>query len=266
MKIATFNANGIRSAFKKDWAKFMLELNVDIICVQELKAQAIDLNINLDLDLNAAHLLDGYYFWGQYAQKKGYSGVGIFSKKMPQKIIYGIDSAEFAPFNNEGRYIQACFDTFDVASVYFPSGTSGNERIQAKFAFQEAIYTYLQQQKHKNILVCGDFNIAHQQIDLKNWKSNLKKSGFLPEERAFFSQLLQNGYHDVFRELYPNLNAYTWWSQRSGAYDKDVGWRIDYHIASQSMAKHVSDIIIYKQPKFSDHAIVVADIDKNVII
>jgi exodeoxyribonuclease-3 len=208
----------------------------------------------------STNLIDGYYFWGHYAQKKGYSGVGIFSKKLPNSIIYGINQENFALFNQEGRYIQANFDDFCIISSYFPSGSSSEDRIIAKFDFLDVIYPHLLDlSKKQEVIICADFNIAHNEIDLKNWKGNLKNAGFLPQERKFVTDITQNGYVDVFRKLYPNEHAYTWWSQRGQAYNNNVGWRIDYHLSTTKMADLCKNVTIHKEPRLSDHAMVIAN-------
>ena len=270
MKIATFNANGIRSAFNKGFADVVKNLNLDIICVQELKAQAPDLKINTDMhlyyeDYNPAksasiNLIDGYYFWGHYAQKKGYSGVGIFSKILPNSIIYGINHENFSLFNQEGRYIRANFDNFSIISSYFPSGSSSEDRIIAKFNFLDVIYSYLLNlAKQQEVIICADFNIAHNEIDLKNWKGNLKNAGFLPKERQFITDITKEVYTDIFRKIYRNEHAYTWWSQRGQAYNNNVGWRIDYHLSTNKIANLCSEITIHKELRLSDHAMVIAN-------
>ncbi len=276
MKIASFNANGLRAALKKGVADFINQQEFDIICIQELKAQPLDLNLpdkmhtyHVDdkVEYNLGNLIPGYYFCGQYAQKKGYSGVGIFSKHKPQIITYGIQDEKFQPFNLEGRYIQINFNNlpqpFDdlcLVNCYFPSG-SVESKLQSKFDFLDIIYPHLikLQQQHENLILCGDINIAHNEIDLKNWKGNLKNPGFLPQERQWITKLLANGYNDILRMHNPDKQIYTWWSQRGQAFNNDVGWRIDYHFLSNNLVKSCKNIIVYKQPRFSDHAIVVAE-------
>ena len=200
--------------------------------------------------------LRGYF---HFAAKKGYSGVGIYSRQEPTEVIVGFGVPEF---DAEGRYVELRFDSPDVKrsiiSCYFPSGSSGEERQQAKFRFLEAIYPHLQQLKsEREFVLCGDVNIAHQAIDLKNWKSNQKNSGFLPEERAWMTKLLgDGGLVDVYRQLHPATTdeAYTWWSNRGQAYAKNVGWRLDYHLATPAWAARARHVSIYKDEKFSDHA------------
>ncbi len=254
LRIITANLNGIRSAAKKgffDWVKIQ---DPDILCIQELKAQEAD----LDGALLAPHDYQGFF---QYAEKKGYSGVGLYSKKKPDSIKIGFDDGEF---DAEGRYVEARFGNLIVISAYFPSGSSAPERQEAKFRFLDIFMPHLIQLKAEGleIVLCGDINIAHQEIDLKNWKGNIKNSGFLPEERDWMSKLFNDiGYVDVYRSLHPHTTdeCYTWWSQRGQAYAKNVGWRIDYQIATPKMAASAQRVEIYKAEKFSDHAPLIVD-------
>ncbi|MBU3600078.1 exodeoxyribonuclease III [Polynucleobacter sp. 30F-ANTBAC] len=258
LRIITANLNGIRSASKKgffDWVKIQ---NPDILCIQELKAQEAD----LDDSLLAPH---GYHGFFQYAQKKGYSGVGLYSKKKPDQVKIGFDDGEF---DGEGRYVEARFGKLIVISAYFPSGSSAPERQEAKFRFLDIFMPHLMKLKAEGleIVLCGDVNIAHQEIDLKNWKGNIKNSGFLPEERDWMTKLLTEiGFVDVYRFLHPNTtdDCYTWWSQRGQAYAKNVGWRIDYHIATAGIAHTAERSEIYKTEKFSDHAPLIIDYKPN---
>ncbi len=220
--------------------------------MQEVKAQAADVQGQFEQLGNRT----GYF---HFAEKKGYSGVGIYTKQTPSDVIVGFGSAEF---DTEGRYVELRFDGLGVKrsiiSCYFPSGSSGEERQQAKFRFLAEMYPHLNRlQNERDFIVCSDVNIAHQQIDLKNWKSNQKNSGFLPEERAWMTQLLTTGgLVDVYRQLHPNATdeAYTWWSNRGQAYAKNVGWRLDYQLATQALANKAQSVQIYKGEKFSDHA------------
>jgi len=231
----------------------MAQTRMDCICVQELKAQAADVQGRFE----ALAGLRGYF---QFAQKKGYSGVGIYSRHEPSEVIVGYGSQEF---DAEGRCVELCFDTpkrrLSILSAYFPSGSSGEERQQAKYRFLAEFHPYLMQRMAgRELIVCGDLNIAHQAIDLKNWRSNQKNSGFLPEERAWLSQLLQPAgpLVDVYRHLCPDATdaCYTWWSNRGNAYANNVGWRLDYHLATPALAQLARTQSIYKGEKFSDHA------------
>jgi exodeoxyribonuclease-3 len=220
--------------------------------VQEVKAQAPDVAGRFE---QLAGLQGHFHF----AEKKGYSGVAIYTRHAPSDVIVGWDGGEF---DAEGRYVELRFDTpqrkFSIISSYFPSGSSGEERQQAKFRFLAGIDPHLVAlKKQREFILCGDVNIAHHEKDLKNWKGNLKNSGFLPEERAWMTRLLSEvGLVDVYRHLQPDATdaSYTWWSNRGQAYAKNVGWRIDYHLATPAMAALARTERIYKDEKFSDHA------------
>jgi exodeoxyribonuclease-3 len=251
-KLTSLNLNGIRSAASKGLEAWLNIARPDCICVQEVKAQAPDVHGRFE----SLAGLNGYF---HFAQKKGYSGVGIYTRHEPSEVLIGYDSPEF---DAEGRYVELRFDTptskRSIISCYFPSGSSGEERQQAKFRFLEGFYPHLNRLKtEREFVLCGDVNIAHKEIDLKNWKSNRKNSGFLPEERAWMTQLLNEaGVVDVYRQLHPTATdeAYTWWSNRGQAYAKNVGWRLDYHLATEALAAGAVATAIYKGEKFSDHA------------
>jgi exodeoxyribonuclease-3 len=252
MRIITINLNGIRSASSKGFYDWLAKQDADIVCLQELKAQAADMTAQM----LAPH---GYHGYFHYAEKKGYSGVGIYSREQPQRVISGLGIAEF---DAEGRYICADFAGFSVVSVYLPSGSSGEERQAVKFKFMAAFLPHLKKLRAsgRDALICGDWNIAHKEIDLKNWRGNKKNSGFLPEERAWLTALFDEvGFVDVFRRVHPELEAYTWWSNRGQAWAKDVGWRIDYQIASPGIAALAKAASIYKAQRFSDHAPLIID-------
>jgi len=251
-KLTSLNLNGIRSASSKGLPAWVSQTAPDCICVQEVKALAGDVLGRFEkmADLN------GYF---HFAQKKGYSGVGVYTRQEPTDVRVGFGHPGF---DAEGRYVELRFDSGQVKrsiiSCYFPSGSSGEERQQAKFKFLEEIYPHLQRLKvEREFVLCGDVNIAHQAIDLKNWKSNQKNSGFLPDERAWMTKLLSGGgLVDVYRQLHPTATeeAYTWWSNRGQAYAKNVGWRLDYHLATPAWAETARSVTIYKDQKFSDHA------------
>ena len=251
-KLTSLNLNGIRSASSKGLQAWVSQTAPDCICVQEVKALAADVLGRFEqmADLN------GYF---HFAQKKGYSGVGVYTRQEPTDVRVGFGHPEF---DAEGRYVELRFDSGQlkrsIISCYFPSGSSGEGRQQAKFRFLDAFYPHLLQMKTKReFVLCGDVNIAHQAIDLKNWKSNQKNSGFLPEERAWMTKLLhEGGLVDVYRQLHPTATdeAYTWWSNRGQAYAKNVGWRLDYHLATPAWAQTARNAVIYKGEKFSDHA------------
>lgn len=251
-KLTSLNLNGIRSATTKGLEAWLAGLNPDCICVQEVKAQAADVQGRFE----SLAGLNGYF---QFAEKKGYSGVGVYTRHEPSDVIVGYQSAEF---DLEGRYVELRFDTpsakRSIISSYFPSGSSGEDRQLAKYRFLAEMYPHLQRLKaEREFVLCGDINIAHQEIDLKNFKGNRKNSGFLPEERAWMTQLLDDaGLVDVYRHLHPATTdeAYTWWSNRGQAYAKNVGWRLDYHLATPALASGARTAAIYKGEKFSDHA------------
>ena len=251
-KLTSLNLNGIRSATSKGLEAWLTQAQPDCICVQEVKAQAADIAGKFD----ALAGLKGHF---HFAEKKGYSGVAVYTRLEPSDVIVGFDGGEF---DTEGRWVELRFDTprrkHSIISSYFPSGSSGEERQQAKFRFLDLMYPHLRALKaERDFILCGDINIAHQEIDLKNFKGNRKNSGFLPEERAWMGKLLTDGgLVDVYRQLKPTAtdDCYTWWSNRGQAYAKNVGWRLDYHLATPAMAALARTSYIYKDQKFSDHA------------
>ncbi|MBB2483610.1 exodeoxyribonuclease III [Mitsuaria sp. WAJ17] len=261
MRFITANLNGIRSAATKGFFDWLPQQQADAVGVQEVKAQ----HEHVDQVFCSPGSLKGHF---HYAQKKGYSGVGLYTRDEPSDIITGIGVQEF---DDEGRYIEKRFDKpgrkLSLISCYFPSGSSGEDRQQAKFRFLAAIYPHLMALKgQREFILVGDINIAHKEADLKNWKGNLKNSGFLPEERAWVTQLIdpaQGGLVDVYRQLQPDTTdtCYTWWSNRGQAYAKNVGWRLDYHFATPQLAALALRESIYKDQKFSDHAPLTIDYD-----
>ncbi len=256
MRVISLNLNGIRSAVSKGLLPWLAEQRADVICVQELKAQQPDMTPEMLAP-------DGYAGYFHYAEKKGYSGVGIYCMHKPDAVIEGLGIAEF---DSEGRYLEAQFGNLSVVSVYLPSGSSGEERQAVKFKFMAAFLPHLQalRASGREVLLCGDWNIAHTEKDLKNWRGNKKNSGFLPEERAWLTQVFgEVGFVDVFRRLHPELEdeAYTWWSNRGQAWAKNVGWRIDYHIATPALAAKAKSASVYKEQRFSDHAPLTIDYD-----
>ena len=256
MRIISVNLNGIRSAVSKGLLDWLPQQRADIVCVQELKAQTADMSAAM---LNPP----GYYGYFHYAEKKGYSGVGLYGKLQPDAIIEGLGVPDI---DAEGRYLEARFGNLSVVSLYLPSGSSGEHRQAAKFAFMEHFYPHLARlaESGREVILCGDWNIAHREIDLKNWKSNQKNSGFLPEERAWLSKVFDElGWVDVYRHLHPEATgeAYTWWSNRGQAWAKNVGWRIDYHIATPAVAATATVASVYKEQRFSDHAPLIVDYD-----
>jgi exodeoxyribonuclease III len=256
LRLLTLNLNGIRSAATKGCFDWLATQNADVVCVQELKAQEADLT-------EALRSPAGYSGWFHCAEKKGYSGVGIYAKRAPDRVVAGIGNAEF---DAEGRYLRADWGNLSVISIYLPSGSSSPERQAAKFRFMEIFFPCLAAllAEGREIVLCGDWNIAHREIDLKNWKSNQKNSGFLPEERAWLSRVFDElGWVDVYRRLFPDVGgeAYTWWSNRGQAWAKNVGWRIDYQIATAGIAGKAKLAGVYKERRFSDHAPLMVDYD-----
>lgn len=251
-KIISANLNGVRSASQKGFFTWLAQQDADFVCVQELKAQAADMAPEL---LNP----NGFYGHFHYAEKKGYSGVGVYSKEKPDHVVVGFGDAQF---DAEGRYLRCDFGNLSIISVYLPSGSSSPERQVAKFDFMEVFFPHLRalQESGRELVICGDWNIAHQAIDLKNWKANQKNSGFLPEERDWLSRVFDElAYVDVHRQLDPREEQYTWWSNRGQAWAKNVGWRIDYQIASAGIAARARQVAVYKEQRFSDHAPLLID-------
>ncbi|MET0186674.1 MAG: exodeoxyribonuclease III [Achromobacter sp.] len=256
MRVISANLNGIRSAVNKGFLPWLAQQNADFVCLQELKAQAADMTAEM---LNP----DGCYGYFHYAEKKGYSGVGIIARKQPLQVIEGLGIPEI---DAEGRYIELVYDKLSVISLYLPSGSSGDHRQSAKFVFMEHFFAHLIDlaRRGREVILCGDWNIAHKEIDLKNWKGNLKNSGFLPEERAWLTRVFDElAWVDVYRRLYPEAtgDGYTWWSNRGQARANNVGWRIDYQIATANIAATATAASIYKTDRFSDHAPLTIDYD-----
>lgn len=253
MRVITFNANGIRAAERKGFFRWLVKQRFDVCCIQELKAQ----RDQLDERFYPRGLFTRYLS----AVKKGYAGVGIISRVDPECVTEGLDLQEF---DREGRYLEACYDGVAIASVYVPSGSAGPERQASKERFLRAFLPHLKklQRRKREYLLCGDWNIAHRPIDLKNWKSNQKNSGFLPHERAWLDEVFERaGLVDAFRRINQKPEQYTWWSQRGRAREKNVGWRIDYQIATPKLADKVKSAEIYTRENFSDHAPLVMDYD-----
>lgn len=261
MRLVSLNLNGIRSAASKGCVEWVENMSVDCMGVQELKAQALEVTGRFDQLAG----MPGHF---HYAQKKGYSGVGLYGREVPSDVRIGLGDAEF---DAEGRYVETRYDKpgrkLSLISCYFPSGSSGEERQNAKFRFLELIQPHLQAlQAEREFILMGDINIAHREIDLKNWKGNLKNSGFLPEERAWMTRLLDpagGGLVDVYRQLEPDTTdaCYTWWSNRGQARARNVGWRIDYQLATPGLAATARRASIYKDQWFSDHAPLTIDYD-----
>ena len=256
MRVISLNLNGIRSAASKGLYPWLENQNADLVCLQELKAQDADLSPEMR---NPPGLTGCFHC----AEKKGYSGVGIYTRRPPDRIVEGLGIPDI---DAEGRYLEAVFGNLSLISLYLPSGSSSEERQAAKFSFMERFMPHLETlvASGREVILCGDWNIAHKEIDLKNWKSNQKNSGFLPEERAWITEVFNRlGFVDVYRGLYPDHTgeAYTWWSNRGQAWAKNVGWRIDYQIATPGIAGKAKSAFVYKEQRFSDHAPLVVDYD-----
>jgi len=250
-KIVTYNVNGIRAALSKGWLEWVKTLNPDIICLQETKAQPEQLNLD-EFDLAGYH---NYWF---SAQKKGYSGVAIFSKTEPAHIEYGCG------FNDEeGRVLRADYGNVSVISVYMPSGTSGDQRLAFKMEWLAKFQAYIDKLKTQrpNLIISGDYNICHKAIDIHNPVSNAHSSGFLPEERAWIDSFMKSGFTDAFRHFNAQPHQYTWWSFRANARAKNLGWRIDYHLVSKPLENSLKNALILPEAKHSDHCPVILDVD-----
>lgn len=254
MRIITLNLNGIRSAAKKGLFGWLAKQKADVICLQEIRADR-------EVLAQAGFELAGYQSYFEVANKSGYSGVGIYTSVEPDEIV---TSLGFALADEEGRYLQLRWGKLIVASLYLPSGTSGEARQQLKFEFMEKYDPILDEQLHskQQWIICGDWNIAHKQIDLKNWRSNQKNSGFLPEERAWLDELFETkGWVDAFRVKNQEPDQYTWWSHRGRAWENNTGWRIDYQVVTPNLKKAIKQVAIYKEQRFSDHAPLIIDYD-----
>lgn len=255
MRIITLNVNGLRSAMSKGLADWLAQSKADVLCLQEVKLQEQSMTADLAL-------IAGYQGHFHFAQRPGYSGCAIFTRRVPDSLRRGFGSVEF---DAEGRYIQADYGDLSIISVYFPSGSSSPARQEAKFRFLAEFLPYMEalRQSNHEIILCGDINIAHQNIDLKNWKANQKNSGFTPEERAWLTAQLNTGWVDVHRRLAPDQEVYTWWSNRGAAYAKNVGWRIDYQLATPQVAHTARSASVFRENRFSDHAPLIVDYDWN---
>lgn len=254
MRIITLNVNGIRSAARKGLFEWLPKQRAEVVCVQETKAQEEQLT-------DAAFRPDKHHCFYFDARKKGYAGTALFTRVEPEDVIKGFGASEF---DGEGRYLEARFEHLSVVSLYLPSGSAGPERQASKDRFLKVFMPYLKslRRRKREYILCGDWNIAHQQIDLKNWKSNQKNSGFLPHERAWMDEIFGPcGFVDAFRMVDRRPEQYTWWSNRGHAWAKNVGWRIDYQIITPGLKDAVKKTSIYKDQRFSDHAPLVMDYD-----
>jgi exodeoxyribonuclease-3 len=254
LRVLTLNVNGIRSAAKKGLFPWLAAQKADVICLQEIKAQAADLE-------GGPFELKGFERHLHSAEKKGYAGVAVYARRKPQGVVMGFGVREF---DAEGRFLEANYGKLSVISLYLPSGSSGPHRQASKFRFLDKFFHHLKKLKNsgREIILCGDWNIAHKEIDLRNWRANRKNSGFLPEERDWLTKLFDEvGFVDVFRRLNTKPEQYTWWSNRGQAWAKNVGWRIDYHIATPGVAATARRESIYLKKRFSDHAPLIIDYD-----
>ena len=255
MKIISYNVNGIRAAIKKGFIDWLKTNPADIICLQEIKATKDD------VDLKQIHALGFETFWFS-AQKKGYSGVAVFTKTKPDNVVYGNGHG---PSDEEGRVIQLDFGDIRLVNAYFPSGTSGDERQQFKYQWLDEFYNYLDKlkKKHHKIILCGDYNIAHKEIDIHDPKGNKNSSGFLPDERSWMDRFLESGWVDTFRMLHLEPHRYSWWSQRFPSVRlNNKGWRIDYFTVTESLKKQITDADIFPDVKHSDHCPVYIELKK----
>lgn len=253
-RVISLNANGIRAASRKGFFEWMNKQNPDVVCIQETKAQVHQLT---DEMFSPA----GYYTYYEDAEKKGYSGTAIYTRHRPKKVVRGYGDAEF---DNEGRYLEVQLGGISIVSLYLPSGSSGDERQAAKYRCLDSFSEHLKklQRRRSEVIICGDWNIAHKEIDLKNWRSNQKNSGFLPEERAWMDKVFgEYRYIDAFRTLQQEPDQYTWWSNRGRAWDKNVGWRLDYQVITPGLKDKVRRTAIYRDERFSDHAPLTMDYD-----
>jgi exodeoxyribonuclease-3 len=252
MRIITANTNGIRAAARKGFFEWLAKQKADVVCIQETKAQVHQLT---DPVFNP----EGYHCYYFDAEKKGYSGTAIYAKKKPKKVTKGLG---WDPVDSEGRLIQADFDGVSVISLYMPSGSSSEERQERKMVFLDKILPYFKslRRKRREFIICADWNICHQNIDLKNWRPNRKNSGFLPEERAWLDTLYDEvGFTDAFRVINQEEEQYTWWSNRGQAWAKNVGWRLDYQVVTPGLVDKIQSASIYKDERFSDHAPFIMD-------
>ena len=257
MRIITVNTNGIRAAAKKGFFEWLAQQDADVVCVQETKAQIDQLS-------DPIFHTEGYHCYYNDAEKKGYSGVALYCKHKPDEVIVGMG---FDELDSEGRYLEARFGKLSVMSLYLPSGSSKEERQQVKYRGMDFFLPKMKALRDdgRDFVICGDWNIAHKNEDIKNWKGNKKNSGFLPEERAWLDTLFDDeGFVDAFRELEQEEHEYTWWSNRGQAWANNTGWRIDYHILSPGLKGTVEATAVYRDERFSDHAPLTIDYNYEI--
>ncbi len=252
LRVVTINVNGIRSAARKGFFDWLARQDADCVCLQETKAQIHQLD-------DPVFRPPGYECYFHDAEKKGYSGVAIYTRPEPERIVIGLDWPEF---DAEGRYLRVDYPGLSIVSLYMPSGSSGEARQAVKFEAMERLEDHLRalRDEPREFILCGDWNIAHKKIDIRNWRSNQKNSGFLPEERAWLDKVFgELGFVDAFRVVNQNPDEYTWWSNRGQARAKNVGWRIDYQIVTPGVARTILAAEIYRDERFSDHAPLTVD-------
>jgi exodeoxyribonuclease-3 len=254
MRVITCNTNGIRAAQRKGFFEWLETQDADIVCIQETKAQVDQLD-------PAVFFPPGYHCVYNDAQRKGYSGTAMYSRVKPRAIISKLG---WEPVDSEGRYLQFDFDKLSVISLYVPSGSSGDAAQERKEIFMRHFYEHLAglKRKRRDVIICADWNICHKEIDLKNWKPNQKNSGFLPHERAWLDDVYDKlGWVDAFRLVNPEPDQYTWWSNRGRAWEKNVGWRLDYMVVTPGIANKTHSASVYRDQRFSDHAPLTMDFD-----
>lgn len=257
LRVISFNANGIRSAYRKGFFDWMPAQDADIVCVQETRARREDLP-------EAITDVPGYRAWFHDAERKGYSGVAVYARHQPQRVRHGLGIAEI---DAEGRYLELDFPGLAVGSIYVPSGSAGELRQAAKYDFMERFFAVLRRmrRRRRELILCGDWNIAHTRMDVENWRSNQKNSGFLPEEREWLTRVFEElGWVDAFRVVNQEPRQYTWWSNRGRAWEKNVGWRIDYQIVTPGLRDRILRAAIYREERFSDHAPLTIDYDLDL--
>ncbi len=253
-RVISLNANGIRAAARKGFFEWLERQDADVVCIQETKAQKHQLT---DPVFEPA----GYHVYYEDAEKKGYSGVAVYSRHKPKKVVRGYGDPEF---DAEGRYLEVQLGGLNVVSLYLPSGSSSEERQAAKYRCMDSFAEHLQRirRRRSQTIICGDWNIAHKNEDIRNWKSNQKNSGFLPEERAWLDKVFgEYRFVDAFRTLPQEPHEYTWWSNRGRAWDNNVGWRIDYHVVTRGLGDKIRRTAVYRDERFSDHAPLTMDYD-----
>lgn len=253
MKITTWNINGYRAVLKKGFGDWLRQDGSDLICLQEIKARPDQIE-------EIYRTWDGYSEYWNPAERAGYSGVAVFSRTKPLEIGYGLDDSRF---DDEGRVIWMKFPSYTVFNIYFPNGQRGQERVDYKLNFYARLLEICGElhQSGQKVIITGDFNTAHQEIDLANPKQNSTSSGFLPEERAWVTRFLENGFSDAYRKLYPERVQYTWWTYITNARARNVGWRLDYHLVTHSLMDSVRSVTIQDQVMGSDHCPVTLEID-----